>query len=159
MAIDRRGAGLTVLRISLGLFFLFEGLGKVRWLGNASLLTGQLNQWASAAPSGSWSARYLAIVALPYAKYWARLVPLGEMISGVAMVLGVWTPLFAFVAFLMALNFELAGSVLFKYAWLTNPYGLPVLGGTLALALGGTRLPWSMRGGAPARAAKAARSS
>lgn len=159
MAMDRRAAGLTVLRICLGLFFVFEGLGKVHWFASSSILVNQLNGWASAAPSSSWSGRYLAAVALPYAKYFARLVPLGELASGVAMVLGVWTPLFAFIAFFMALNFEFASGTLFKYAWLTNPYGLPVLGGTLALVLGGTRLPLSMRGGAPARAPKAARSS
>ncbi len=159
MALDRRGAGLTVLRICIGLFFVFEGLGKLRWFGNPSMLTNQLNGWLASVPTRSWSERYLDAVALPYANYFARLVPLGELASGVAMVLGVWTPLFAFVAFFMALNFEFASGALFKSAWLTNPYGLPVLGGTLALALGGTRLPWSIRGAGPARATKTVRSS
>jgi len=158
MAIDRRAGGLTVLRICLGIFFLFEGLAKVRWLGNPAMLTNQLNGWVSSVPSGSWSARYLATIAVPYANYFARLVPLGELACGLAMILGAWTPFFAFVAFFMALNFEFASGVLFKYAWLTNPYGPPVLGGTLALTLGGARLPWSMRGGTSARVAKAPRS-
>ncbi|HZT75105.1 MAG TPA: DoxX family protein [Vicinamibacterales bacterium] len=155
---DRRGAGLAVLRICLGIFFVFEGLGKIRWFTSPGLLANQLNGWASAVPPASWSGRYLASVALPYSTYFARLVPLGELVSGAALVLGIWTPLFAFIAFFMALNFEFASGVLFKYAWLTNPYGLPVLGGTLALALGGTRLPWSLRrGGSPPRASKAVR--
>jgi hypothetical protein len=34
--------------------------------------------------------------------------------------------------------------VLFHYRYLTNGYGLPVLGGLLALALGGSRLPLSL---------------
>jgi uncharacterized membrane protein YphA (DoxX/SURF4 family) len=156
---DRRAAGLTVLRICIGIFFLFEGIGKIRWFANTALLSNQLNEWVSAVPSNSWSARYLARIAVPYASYFARLVPLGELTSGAALILGFWTPVFAFIAFFMALNFELASGVLFKYAWLTNPYGLPVLGATLALAIGGIRLPWSMRGGAPVRAAKATRSS
>jgi len=159
MAIDRRGAGLTVLRICIGLFFLFEGVAKIRWLTSPGLLASQLNGWLSALPPESWSARYLAKAALPYEPYFARLVPLGELVSGAAMVLGIWTPLFAFVAFFMAVNFEFASGVLFTYAWLTNPYGLPVLGATLALALGGTKLPLSMRRGAHAHAAKTARSS
>lgn len=154
---DRRAAGLTVLRICIGLFFLFEGLGKVRWLANPAMLSNQLTGWANSAPAHSWNARYLSAVALPYAKYFARLVPLGELTCGTALVLGLWTPLFAFVAFLMAINFEFASGVLFKYAWLTNPYGLPVLGSTLALALGGTRLPWSLRRGALSRGSKAVR--
>ena len=52
----------------------------------------------------------------------ARLVPVGEIMSGVAMVLGFWTPLFAFVAFFMALSFQLASGSLFHYSFLTSGY-------------------------------------
>jgi uncharacterized membrane protein YphA (DoxX/SURF4 family) len=76
----------------------------------------------------------------------ARLVPLGEITSGLALIFGLWTPLFAFVAFCMALNFQFASGALFKYSFLTSGYGLPVLGSTLGLAIGGVRLPWSVRG-------------
>ena len=61
-------------------------------------------------------------------------MPLGEIVSGLALVAGFWTPLFAFIAFFMALNFHIASGALFKYSFLTNGYGLPVLGSTLALA-------------------------
>lgn len=159
MAIDRQRAGLTVLRLCLGVFFLFEGLGKIRWFGNQALLANQLTGWADAVPPQSWTGRYLAMVAMPYVGYLARLVPLGEISCGVAMIIGLWTPLFAFIAFFMALNFQFASAALLKYSFLTSGYGLPVLGGTLALAIGGTRLPWSIRSGAPARAIKAPRSS
>ena len=72
--------------------------------------------------------------------------PGGEMPSRrVALVLGIWTPFFAFLAFFMVLNFHVAAGTLFRYAFLTNPYGLPVLGASLGLALGGKRLPWSLR--------------
>ena len=37
----------------------------------------------------------------------------------------------------MALNFHIGSGALFKYSFLTNGYGLPVLGSTLALALAG----------------------
>ena len=74
-----------------------------------------------------------------------RLVPIGELTSGLALVLGIWTPLFAFIAFFMALNFQIASGAVFKYSFLTSGYGLPVLGASLALALGGVRLPWSIR--------------
>jgi len=85
----------------------------------------------------------------------ARLVPIGEMTSGLALIAGFWTPLFAFVAFFMALNFQFASGALFQYKALTNPYVFPVLGATLALALGGVRLPWSIRSATPPRAMKA----
>jgi uncharacterized membrane protein YphA (DoxX/SURF4 family) len=66
----------------------------------------------------------------------ARLVPLGELSAGVALIAGFWTPLFAFVAFFMALNFQIASGAIFRYSFLTSGYGLPVLGSTLALAIG-----------------------
>jgi uncharacterized membrane protein YphA (DoxX/SURF4 family) len=139
MAIDRQGAGLAVLRICLGIFFIFEGVGKVRWFVDASLLAGQLAEWSKVASPGSPSQLYLERIALPGVTIFARLVPLGEIASGLAMVAGFWTPLFAFVAFVMALNFHFASGALFTYSFLTNGYGLPVLGGTLALALAGSR--------------------
>ena len=91
------------------------------------------------------SAWYLSQVAQPGLPYFARLVPLGEIGSGVALVIGFWTPIFAFVAFFMALNFQVASGAMFKYSFLTSGYGLPVLGATLGLVMGGVRLPWSIR--------------
>jgi uncharacterized membrane protein YphA (DoxX/SURF4 family) len=155
MAIDRQGTGLSILRICVGVFFLFEGIGKIPWLTNPSILAGQLAGWSQAVPAASWSHLYLERVALPYVPYFTRMVPLGEMISGAALIAGFWTPFFAFVAFFMALNFEFASGALFQYKALTNPYVFPVLGATLALALGGVRLPWSIGSPKPARAMKA----
>ena len=155
MAIDRQGSGLSILRICIGVFFVFEGFGKIRWFTDTSLLASQLAGWAQAVPAGSWSHMYLDRVAMPYSTIFARLVPLGEITSGAAMVAGVWTPFFALVAFFMALNFQFASGALFTYSILTSGYGLPVLGSTLALALGGVRLPWSIRSSRPTRAIKA----
>jgi uncharacterized membrane protein YphA (DoxX/SURF4 family) len=154
MAIDRQGNGLAILRIAIGIFFLFEGIGKIRWFTDTSLLAGQLAAWAQAVPAGSWSHQYLDRVAMPYAAYFARLVPLGEITSGLALIAGVWTPIFALVAFVMALSFQFASGALFKYSILTSGYGLPVLGSTLALVVGGIRLPWSIRSATPVRAIK-----
>jgi uncharacterized membrane protein YphA (DoxX/SURF4 family) len=84
-------------------------------------------------------------VAMPGLQYFARLVPLGEIISGIALVLGFWTPLFAFIAFFMAANYQVADGAMFRLSFLTSGYGLPVLGSTLGLAIGGVRLPLSVR--------------
>ena len=135
MAIDGRTTGLTVLRICIGIFFIFEGIGKLSWFNDTSLLAEQLRNWSQAVSASSLSHLYLVRVAIPGVRIFARLVPLGEIVSGVALVVGFWTPLFAFVAFFMALNFQFASGALFKYSFLTSGYGLPVLGSTLALAL------------------------
>ncbi len=137
MAVDRSSAGILALRISIGVFFVFEGLGKIRWFSDPSILAGQLAGWLQAAPAHSITYAYLSKLAIPGVAVFARLVPLGEIASGLAMIAGVSTPLAAFIAFFMALNFHIGSGALFKYSFLTNGYGLPVLGGTLALALAG----------------------
>ena len=157
MAIDRQGAGLTVLRICIGVFFIFEGLGKIRWFTNPSILAAQLADWAHAAGTASISHQYLERIAQPGVALFSRLVPLGELSSGAALVLGFWTPIFGLVAFFMALNFQIASGAIFTYGFLTSGYGLPVLGATLGLAVGGVRLPFSIRGGR-GRAARPPRS-
>ncbi len=141
----RQRAAWLILRISIGVVFFFEGLGKVRWFADASMLRSQLTGWAQASVPGSTSHWYLDRIALPYVVVFARLVPLGEMLSGLALILGVWTPLFAFIAFFMALNFQIASNSILRFSFLTSGYGLPVLGSTLGLAIGGVRLPLSIR--------------
>jgi uncharacterized membrane protein YphA (DoxX/SURF4 family) len=158
MAIDRQGTGLAILRVFIGVFFLFEGIGKYRWFMNTSLLAGQLSGWMQAASPGSMQHQYLDRLAIPYTMIFARLVPLGEILSGLALILGFWTPIVAFVAFFMALNFAFASGALFKFSFLSSGYGLPVLGSTLALVFGGIRLPLSFRGAGLPRASKAPRS-
>jgi uncharacterized membrane protein YphA (DoxX/SURF4 family) len=136
---NRQSAAWMVLRISLGVFFLFEGIGKIAWFKNPSILASQFIDWSRAVPPESISQMYLQRFATPATALFARLVPIGEMVSGVALIAGFWTPLFAFIAFFMALNFQLASGALFKYSFLTSGYGLPVLGSTLALAIAGSR--------------------
>lgn len=145
MAVDRHGTGLVIIRVCLGVFFLFEGIGKLRWLINASILSGRFNGWLADAAVGSTSKWYLEHVAIPGTALFARLVPIGELAAGAALIVGVWTPLAAFLALFMVLNIHVASGALFKLAFLSNGYGLPVVGATLGLALGGARLPFSLR--------------
>jgi len=135
--------GLTVLRVCLGVFFLFQGLGKIGWLTDASPLAGQLAGYLET--GNAWSRAYVQTVCLPGAPVFARLVVLGELATGVALILGIYARYAALAAFLMVLNFHFASGILFEYRYLTNGYGLPVLGGLLALAIGGAALPLSLR--------------
>ena len=145
MAMDRQGTGLAILRVFTGVFFLFLGIEKLGWLLDSSTLAHRLSDWLNAAPPGSTSQWYLQTIALPGVAVFSRLVPLGEIGCGAALIVGFWTPFVASIAFFLAVNYHVAGGTLFRYAFLTNGYGLPVLGATLALAIGGVRLRWSVR--------------
>lgn len=143
MAASREATGLAVLRVLLGVFLLFEGINKWSWLLDHAPLTARLQEWLSTAFSANrW---YITTVCLPWASVFARLVMLGELAAGLALIVGVWTRLAAVLAFLMVLNFHFASGALFQYRFLTNGYGLPVLAGLLALAIGGAKLPWSLK--------------
>jgi uncharacterized membrane protein YphA (DoxX/SURF4 family) len=135
--------GLRVLAIFLGVFLIFEGLGKLAWFTDSAPLYGVLQGWLKdAPPTTRW---YLETFAIPGVPMFARLVPLGELSAGAALLLGFWTRLAAAAVFVMVLNFHVASGAIFQYRFLTNGFGLPVLGGLLALALGGGRLPWSAK--------------
>jgi uncharacterized membrane protein YphA (DoxX/SURF4 family) len=145
MAIDRQGTGLVIVRICLGVFFAYSALTKLRWLMDGSILRSQLTLWMHNVPSGSISESYLQRFAIPGAAILARLVPVGEFVCGLALVVGFWTPIFALLAFLMVLNYHVASGAIFHVSFLASPWGLPVLGSTLGLAMGGVRLRWSAR--------------
>lgn len=135
--------GLAVLRVLLGVFLLFQASGKTAWVLDTAPLTGILNTWLQGAhPTSRW---YLENVCLPGVAIFSRLVPLGETAAGMALVLGAYTRIAALLALLMVLNFHVASGAIFKYAFFTNAFGFPVMGGLLALALGGVGLPFSLR--------------
>ena len=134
--------GLRVLSIALGVFLIFMGLDKVGWLMDSSHLVRRLQEWrGTASPMVRW---YLDTVAIAGAPVFARLVLVGELAAGAALLCGIRVRLAASVSLLMVLNFHFASDVLFHYSYLTNAYGPPVLGGLLALAIGGTRLPFTL---------------
>ena len=148
MAIDRQGTGLVIIRVCLGVFFIFSAYGKLRgrWLIDSSVLQGQFELWLQNAAPGSISQAYLQRFAIPGVMVLARLVPAVEFICGVALLVGFSTPIFAFVAFVMVLNYHIASGAIFEVSFLANRSGLPVLASTLGLAVGGVRLRWSLRG-------------
>jgi uncharacterized membrane protein YphA (DoxX/SURF4 family) len=137
-----QAGGLRTLSILMGVFLLFMGVTKAGWLMDSEPLASRLREWLETAPPASrW---YLETIALPGAPVFARLVLVGELAAGAALVAGFQVRLAAALALLMVLNFHFAADVLFHYSYLTNPYGLPVLGGLLALVIGGARLPFGL---------------
>jgi uncharacterized membrane protein YphA (DoxX/SURF4 family) len=134
--------GLVVLRLCLGVFFLFEAIGKIGWFTSSAVLSSRLTEWLQSA--GPLNRPYLQML-LPGVEVFARLVPLGELAVAGAFLLGGYTRAAAALAVLMVLNFHFASGVIFQYSYLTNGYGLPVLGGLFALAIGGAGLPLSLK--------------
>lgn len=140
---NRQALALAVLRILLGVFLFFMGVNKLGWFLDAGPLTNTLNEWLASA--GRFNRWYLETVCLPGAPAFARIVPAAELASGVALFLGLYTRAAATLALLMVLNFAVASGVIFTFGYLTNGYGLPVVGGLFALALGGANLPLSLK--------------
>jgi uncharacterized membrane protein YphA (DoxX/SURF4 family) len=131
------------LRLLLGVFFLFEGIGKIGWLMDPSPLTAQLTGYLQSA--NDWNRVYLERVCIPGAAVFARLVLFGELATGVSLIVGAYARYAAAAALLMVLNIHFASGAAFEYRFLTNGYGLPVVGGLLALAIGGAALPLSLK--------------
>ncbi len=133
--------GLRVLAFALGLFFVFNAIDKAAWMADSGILEERLRGWLErASPTTRW---YIETVAMPGVPLFARLVPVAELSAGAALMLGFWTRLAAAVALLMVANFHVARGFV-DSAFLIDGTGFPVLGGLLALAIGGARLPLSI---------------
>jgi uncharacterized membrane protein YphA (DoxX/SURF4 family) len=150
MAITTRGGptggaasyALRVLAVMLGAFFIFNGLDKLSWFVDSGILAGRLDGWLDgASPATRW---YVETVAKPGVPLFARVVPIAELSAGTALIVGFWTRLAAFMALAMVANFHLARGLFFSREFLTDGVGFPVLGALLALAIAGSRLPFTL---------------
>jgi uncharacterized membrane protein YphA (DoxX/SURF4 family) len=134
--------GLRVLAFMLGLFFVFNAVDKAAWMTDGDILEARLRGWLEQGPPTSrW---YIETLAMPGVPLFARLIPIAELSAGAALIVGFWTRLAAAVAFLMVLNFHIARGFMLDPEFLIDGTGFPVLGGLLALAIGGSRLPVSL---------------
>jgi uncharacterized membrane protein YphA (DoxX/SURF4 family) len=125
-----------LLRVLLGVFIFFFGLDKAAWLMDATPLATQLSTWlVDAPPASRW---YLERI-IPGAPVFARAVPLGAMLGGVALAFGLWTRMAAFVSLVVVVSLQLGAGSMFRYAYLIDPSGLPLLGSLVALIIGGDR--------------------
>ena len=134
--------GLRLLSAVLGIFLISMGLGKLDWAADSSLLENELRNWWGPAPA--ISKLYIDWFAMPLHPVLARLVLLGELTTGLALVAGYRLRLAALAALFMILNFHFAMGLLFSSAYLTNGYALPVVGGLAAVAVGARGLPYTL---------------
>jgi uncharacterized membrane protein YphA (DoxX/SURF4 family) len=129
-------AALALLRLFLGVFMFFYGLDKASWLLDATPLGAQLSSWLLDAPPASrW---YLERI-IPGAPVFARVVPLAAMLGGVALTFGFWARIAAAVSLVVVLSLQLAAGSMFRFGYLMDSSGLPLVGGLLALMIGGER--------------------
>lgn len=134
--------GLRVLAVALGVFFLFTGVGTLAWLTDSGPLSQRFDEWLKGAtPAARW---YIETLAVPGVPLFARLVPLAALATGGALLLGCWTRLVASIALVMMLNVHFVAGSFSQWEFLRDGTGLPLLGGLLALAIGGSRLPFSV---------------
>jgi uncharacterized membrane protein YphA (DoxX/SURF4 family) len=127
---------LVLLRVCLGVFMFFVGLEKASWLLDATPLATQLSSWLLDAPPAS---RWFLERIIPGAPVMARVVPLGAMGGGIALALGLWTRMAAAMSLVVILSLQLGAGAMFRYAYLMDASGLPLVGGLLALMIGGER--------------------
>lgn len=130
---------------------LAMSLNKLDWIGHPDLLAQRFERWL---PTASPYARAdLEGVAIPGAPVFARLVPLGEFLTALAMFSGTFTNVAAGVALLMVLNFHFATSAFWSPEFLRDGTGFPMIAALLALAVSGGSLPYdipSLLGRSPA---------
>ena len=115
-----------IVRLYMGYEWLIAGWAKVTspaWEGAqaGTGLTGFVNnavkQTSGAHPNVQmWYAWFLQNIILPAAPVWSWVVAFGELLVGVALILGIFTGVAAFFGGFMNVNYLLAGSLS------TNPF-------------------------------------
>ena len=137
------GTGLAVLRICLGVFLFAKGLGKLDFLFDSTSLANRLTHWSQDEELLALSRWYSGML-IPAAPVFARLVLVGELGGGLALMAGYRTPIVASLAALMIVNFHLATGSLLTEGFLTDGSGFPLVAALMVLTLTGGDLPWRL---------------
>ena len=137
-----RAAALVIIRIGAGIVIFFFGFSKIAWILDSVSLASQLSDWLVDAPAAS---RWYVERVLPGAPVFARVVPVGAMFGGLALVLGCWTRIAAGLSLIVILSIHVADGSIFRYHYLTDPGRVTLVAALLGLMAGGARLPFSLR--------------
>jgi thiosulfate dehydrogenase [quinone] large subunit len=110
-----------ILRLYLGWEWLSAGWGKIgaaAWTGDnagaaiTGFVNGALQKTGGEHPDvQGWYAWFLTNLVLPYAGFWSYLVAWGEVLVGIALIVGLFTGIAAFFGSVMNMNYLLAGTV------------------------------------------------
>ena len=132
---DKRAAWLwLVVRLYVGWGWLVAGWEKLHdpaWVGPGSgaalvgFVHGALAKTGGVHPDVQWwYASFLTHAVLPYAAAWSALVVWGEVLVGVALILGFLVGISTLFGMCMNLNYMLAGTVSVNPIWFTLSIGL-----------------------------------
>ena len=123
-----------IIRIYVGWQWLSAGWEKVHsamWVGSDAggalfgFINGALAKTAGAHPDvQGWYAYFLQHVVLPHATLWSNFVAYGELLVGIALIVGIFTGIAAFFGLFMNLNYLLAGTVSINPVLFTLSIGL-----------------------------------
>ena len=122
---------VSFLRVVVGIFFIGQGVNKLDWYVSSEFLRTSLDRYAVNPPSlTGW---YQTHVGYPGLEAWARMIPTGEMLIGIALLIGVLTQATLIIAFVLVVNYHLANGILFSSAFFSNPFALLLLSILLVL--------------------------
>ena len=122
---------VAFLRLAIGLFFLAQGLSKLEWYSSSEFLRTSLDRYSQNPPA--LTSFYQKHVAYPGIEAWSRMIPTGEMLIGVALMVGLLTQPTLLIAIILVFNFHLANGNLFSTAFFSNPYALVLLSSLVVL--------------------------
>ena len=110
-----------ILRLYVGWEWLHAGWGKLNnpaWTGDkagtaiSGFVNGALEKTAGSHPDvQSWYGAFLQHVVLAYPVAWSYAITAGELLVGIALILGIFTGIAAFFGSFMNMNYLLAGTV------------------------------------------------
>jgi uncharacterized membrane protein YphA (DoxX/SURF4 family) len=122
---------VAFFRIAVGIFFLTQGLNKLEWLNSSEMLKTNLDRYAiNAQPVTLWYHHY---VARPGVEAWSRLIPTGEILIGVSLLLGLLTRSSLIAALLLVVNFQLANGKIFSMEFFSDPHAFLLLASLVLL--------------------------
>lgn len=117
----RMAAFWLLIRLYVGYQWVEAGWGKVTkpvWVGDqagvalSGFIKGAIAKSAGEHPAvQGWYAEFLKSVVLPNVSVFSYMVAFGELLVGVALILGLFTGIAAFFGSFMNMNFLLAGTV------------------------------------------------
>jgi len=141
-----------IVRLYVGYAWLHAGWGKVTdsaWVGEnagasiTGFLKGAIAKTSGAHPAvQGWYGSFLENLIIPNSTFFSYIIAYGELLVGIALILGIFTGIAAFFGAFMNLNFLLAGTtstnpILFTLAILLilarKPAGVLGLGKVLSI--------------------------